>query len=254
MKPIPVVWSDLEIAFERNGPEVDSYLRGSTGEVMTILDGDEEGAAWRRAVEEDPDGFVRIEPCSSREQYRWMEYFVTTVVDPDLQRRLLIAIDGKGAFRRFKDVLLSHPAERERWFNYRAQWLRWHINRWVARVQLPVVEPPPWGDLEPPPTVEPLPRPPPAREALGDAVRQRVHDAVEILPAGELPAALVFLEFLRERGSSEISSAKVRLDTNLRRVAASRAAAARAGGEEAAQRAGEEEAESLTAARAESAE
>lgn len=225
MKPIPIAWTDLEIAFERNGPEVDSYIRCSTGEIVSLIEGSDDTSMWRERIEEEPLDFMRIDPCPSREQYRWMELFVATVTEPELQRRLMIAIDGKGAFRRFKDVLLSHPGERERWFNYRAQWLRWHINRWVAKEQIAATVPPPWGEVEPPPVGETLPRPAATREILGDAFRKRAHDAVELLPAGELPAALVFLEFLRERGSSEISAPKPRLDTNLRRVAASRAAA-----------------------------
>ena len=30
-----------------------------------------------------------------------------------------MAINGKGAFRRFKDVLLNYPEERERWFQFK---------------------------------------------------------------------------------------------------------------------------------------
>lgn len=225
MNPIPCVWTDLEIAFERNGPDVQSYLRASTGEVVTVLEGGEDAAQWRARIAEHPEDFILVEPCSSREQYRWMEYFVGTVEEPDLRQRLLIAIDGKGAFRRFKDVLLSFPIERERWFNYRSLWLRWHINKWLQRAEIPTAEPPPWGDVEPPQAVEPPSRPTLVKEVIGDAMRKRVHDAVEVLPPGELPAALVFLEFLNDRGSTELSSARVKLDTNLRRVAAARAAA-----------------------------
>ena len=60
---------------------------------------------------------MRIEPAASREQYKWMERFVVGVTDEPLRERLVIAIDGKGAFRRFKDVLLNYPTERERWFS-----------------------------------------------------------------------------------------------------------------------------------------
>ena len=58
-----------------------------------------------------------------------MENFVGSVTDEPLRERLIISIDGKGAFRRFKDVLLAYPAERERWFSYRAELLHWHIQQ-----------------------------------------------------------------------------------------------------------------------------
>jgi len=53
-----------------------------------------------------------------------MEDFIETVSDPQIRRELAIAIDGRGAFRRFKDVLLDYPAERERWFAFRDDIMR----------------------------------------------------------------------------------------------------------------------------------
>jgi hypothetical protein len=47
---------------------------------------------------------------------RDMEAFVATVTDPDRADRLSIAISGRGAFRRFKDVLARWPDELERWY------------------------------------------------------------------------------------------------------------------------------------------
>ena len=41
-----------------------------------------------------------------------MERFVAGVTEPVLRERLIISIDGKGAFRRFKDALLNYPVER----------------------------------------------------------------------------------------------------------------------------------------------
>jgi hypothetical protein len=130
MRSIKVNWDSLEIAFERNAPDLHSYIDRDTGEVLVVVDSLPEDAEKRRAVADDPERYVKIDPASSREQYRWMERFVASVQEPQLRERLLIAIDGKGAFRRFKDVLLSYPSERERWFNYRANLLHFHINQW----------------------------------------------------------------------------------------------------------------------------
>ena len=57
----------------------------------------------------NPGRYLRVDPASSREQYRWMERFVASVADQALRERLLVAIDGKGAFRRLKDLLLAFP-------------------------------------------------------------------------------------------------------------------------------------------------
>jgi hypothetical protein len=44
-----------------------------------------------------------------------MERFIDTIADRNRADRLEIAIEGKGAFRRFKDVLARWPDELERW-------------------------------------------------------------------------------------------------------------------------------------------
>lgn len=208
MRAISIRWNDLEIAFERNAPGVESYIDVRTGEVLT-LQGNAPGMTELRARisaglgNGAADAFVRIEPASSREQYRWMERFVGSVSDDGLRERLHMSIDGKGAFRRFKDVLLTFPGERERWFSYRADFLHWHIQEWLKRESLCGVEPPPWGVIERPPELEIVAdRPPAHTEAPGEALRRQVRELCEQLPVLELPAAIAFLEFLRDRRSA----------------------------------------------------
>src|SRR5438045_9343767 len=148
---IELDWDALEIAVERNSPDTDSYLDLSNGRVVTITSGDPEAVLNRQQVSENIRNFLRVEPASSREQYRWMEKFVGSVVDEPLRERLIMSIDGKGAFRRFKDVLLGYPAERERWFSYRADLLHWHIHNWLAQHEISSSVAPPWGEVKPPP-------------------------------------------------------------------------------------------------------
>jgi len=60
-----------------------------------------------------------------------MEDFIATVTDKNLQEKLEIAISGKGAFRRFKAVLISYPEERQRWFDFHEKAMREYVNEWV---------------------------------------------------------------------------------------------------------------------------
>src|SRR6476660_2908336 len=92
-------WDALEIAVERNSPDTDSYLDLTTGRVLTINTGEPAAANNRQNVSENIRNFVRIEPASSGAQYRWMERVVGCVVYEPLRERLIISIDGKGAFR-----------------------------------------------------------------------------------------------------------------------------------------------------------
>jgi len=206
MPPITINWSDLEIAFERNSPEQESFLDLENGDLLSILEGEPDAAARRKKVADNPERFLRVDPASSREQYRWMERFVASVADLALRERLLVAIDGKGAFRRFKDVLLAYPAERERWFSYRSDLLHFHMQTWLDHTEIEVANPPPWGRVQAPEDPQELPRPIPSGEAPGEILRRQARELLDEIPAAELPSALVFLEFLRERGTGPLLS------------------------------------------------
>lgn len=204
MPPITVNWSDLEIAFERNSPDQESFLDLENGDLLSIVDGEPDAAARRARVANNPTRYLRIDPASSREQYRWMERFVGSVQEPALRERLLVAIDGKGAFRRFKDALLAFPAERERWFAYRSDLLHFHIQTWLDHMQIQVTNAPPWGHVETPAEPLELPRHAPSGEAPGEILRRQARELLDGIAAAELPSALAFLEFLRDRGGTSL--------------------------------------------------
>jgi hypothetical protein len=206
MRVVPVNWTDLETAFERNAPDTESFLDTRTGEVVTVAQGAIDYNEQRTKVQIGGEAFIRVEPAASREQYKWMERFVAGVTDEALRERLVIAIDGKGAFRRFKDVLLNYPTERERWFSYRSDLLHWHMQKWLEKEQLEPKEGPPWG-VAPEPVEDDvvLERPTAATgEGPGEILRRQAKELIDLVPAVELPAAIAFLDFLRERGVQEL--------------------------------------------------
>ncbi len=205
----PIDWEAIETAVERNSPDAESFLDIATGQVITIGRGDPESEQLRAKVAANIDSCIRVEPASSREQYRWMERFVASVSDEPLQRRLMISIDGKGAFRRFKDVLLAYPVERERWFSYRSNLLHWHIQNWLVNNEIDGIAEPPWGQIESPTELEPASPNAPvvAASAPGENLRRQARELIEGIDAMDLPSAIAFLEFLDERGSSALRDA-----------------------------------------------
>lgn len=60
-----------------------------------------------------------------------MEDFIATVEDEHLAELLEVAINGKGAFRRFKDVLAGYPEERERWFCFKDERTEQRALEWL---------------------------------------------------------------------------------------------------------------------------
>jgi hypothetical protein len=157
--------------------------------------------------------YLRIDPVSSREQYRWMERFIPMVEDPDLRGKLTQAIDGKGAFRRFKDVLMSYGPERERWFAFRSERLRTFMEAWLNAHALRAAPRPQWldaangpeSDIAPESTVSPSVESEGPKSASGrrtrnaEAARQHLRELAESLGPRDLDMIVAFAEFLKAR-------------------------------------------------------
>ncbi len=75
--------------------------------------------------------FVEIPHLESYESYRDMEDFIVTVRDAHLRELLEVAIEGRGAFRRFKNVLERYPRERERWFTFQNDLMLQRAREWL---------------------------------------------------------------------------------------------------------------------------
>ncbi|MGH7366117.1 MAG: UPF0158 family protein [Candidatus Rokuibacteriota bacterium] len=123
-KRVQVNWDDLEMALTANPGEWRCYLDLRTGGVQMIQAarfGEDDD--WPSEAEIDAGleagHLLYVEPLDSSVEYGWMEEFAATVRDARLRDRLRVALDGRGAFRRFKNALLDDAAERERWFAFR---------------------------------------------------------------------------------------------------------------------------------------
>jgi hypothetical protein len=89
-----------------------------TGE--TIFWTDDTGIDGETPVELDELDMIVIRPLPSRVWYEDMVDFAERVTDSRAQRRLLTALEGKGAFRRFKDELhRGAPQLVQEWYAFR---------------------------------------------------------------------------------------------------------------------------------------
>ena len=204
VRDIPIDWEALEDAFENNAPEVHSYLHLVTGDVLRVVDGVADPQMHARIAADA--NYLRIDPVSSREQYRWMERYIPMVEDPDLQGKLSQAIDGKGAFRRFKDVLMAYAPERERWFAFRSERLRIFMEAWLSAHALNPIARPVWvPDATSRPEGAPAPEPPreeprePRRGKSVETLRRNLRDIADALGPRDLDTLTAFAEFLKAR-------------------------------------------------------
>jgi len=149
---VPIDWLDLEMAFETHLDDSASYLDLRTGKVHFVptsafddvaLD-DREEVLSEEAVDAGlAEGWLlAIEPLESHEEYDWMVHFASSIDDPRLRELLEVALDGRGAFRRFKDVLTRWPKERERWFAFRDQRFRDAMQEWLTAHEIEPTTPP----------------------------------------------------------------------------------------------------------------
>ncbi|AUY53951.1 hypothetical protein EH183_04285 [Streptomyces sp. CB01881] len=98
------------------------------------------GDCWPQQVDsderaedvEDHERWLPVWCEGSRDGYRDMELFIATVGDADFADRLEIAIAGRGAFRRFKDVLARREDELHRFGLFAEERQRGRARAWLA--------------------------------------------------------------------------------------------------------------------------
>jgi Uncharacterised protein family (UPF0158) len=104
-----------------------------TGEVWTastIDYADEVGE--ERPDLDDHARWLSVSADGPAEGYRDMQDFIASVDDADIADRLRIAIDGQGAFRRFRDVLQRWEAVEDNWYRFSDERRRARARAWLA--------------------------------------------------------------------------------------------------------------------------
>jgi len=113
-------------------------------ELMSAVESDDEEALqdlpdWERdliepaesIVNDESGHFVDIPRKPSYEAYDLMVEFARSVTNSNLKEKLEIALDGKGAFRRFKNVISDYPGEEKRWFAFKDKRMRHEVIGWL---------------------------------------------------------------------------------------------------------------------------
>lgn len=137
-KALNINLDELCEAMEDSSYENEYFLDLETGEILFISDytDDEETGELKDRIEEDSDRYERIPKAESHEGYQDMVDFIATVDNEHLVELLEVAINGKGAFRRFKDVLLNYPEERERWFQFKDERMEERALEWLDDIDV----------------------------------------------------------------------------------------------------------------------
>jgi hypothetical protein len=131
LRPLPVDLEQLSDVLEGDPMNGDGRIDLQTGDVWPEPAFDY-GGVIQEEDEEDEERWLRVHCEGSRDGYRDMERFIGTVRDPDRADLLDVAITGRGAFRRFRDVLARWPEESERWHAFSTDRQRGRARAWLA--------------------------------------------------------------------------------------------------------------------------
>jgi uncharacterized protein UPF0158 len=131
-KKLRIALEELRWAFDDRSSEYSWVLDTETGAVLRLAEDDELPLSIEEIEEDQTGRFLGIDPEDPHEGCRDKEEFIATVADSSLRDLLDVAIAGKGAFRRFKDVLIQAPQERERWFRFQDERVNGRLRAWLA--------------------------------------------------------------------------------------------------------------------------
>ena len=157
----------LAAALDTDAPELHQYLDLETGRIVLIMEEiareleeiygqicDEDGHQvvtleehlqqrddpdWQKEMMLEADRVERrygtrylcVERDDPYGDHRDMKRFIGTVEDARLREHLWSAIQGRGAFRRFKELLAGHPHLEKAWFEYKETRLQWRVANWL---------------------------------------------------------------------------------------------------------------------------
>jgi len=139
MRKVKANLSELMDAFDNCRIGYEFYLDLDTGELLRVSDEfmmtDETEKIYERLGSER-ERYLSIPTESSREGYQDMVAFTESLKDENFKEKLWIALNGRGAFRRFKDVLSNYPEKREEWFEFKDERLEKRVMEWLEENEI----------------------------------------------------------------------------------------------------------------------
>ena len=133
LRPLGVDLEDLADVLEAGPGEGGGLLDLESGEVWPAV-----AIEYAKETDETPpdfddsDRWLYVAAEGSHGGYQDMEDFIATLPDQDRAKRLAGSINGRGAFRRFKDTVAHWPEEEWRWYRFSDERRRGRACRWLS--------------------------------------------------------------------------------------------------------------------------
>jgi hypothetical protein len=92
------------------------------------------------SIIEDEDGvYVDFTLRNDYNEYQVIQDFIGTLKDDEIRAELYEAIEGRGAFRRFKDGILEHGVDKH-WYKYKESKIKELVIEWCKDHDIEVQE------------------------------------------------------------------------------------------------------------------
>jgi hypothetical protein len=167
MRQLAINWIELSAAFDNFITETGYYLDTETGHIFSVTNEARrqlESIVQEHHDSDDPDAFdleailveidlhdwqkvdvlkagfveehygrhvIAIPDTLPYDAYGEMQDFIGTIEDDQLHNRLLDATQGRGAFRRFRNILRQHLAKEQHWYAFQENRSRQRILEWL---------------------------------------------------------------------------------------------------------------------------
>ncbi|MGO4547777.1 UPF0158 family protein [Paenibacillus sp. 2TAB23] len=148
---------DLITVIEIQMDDTLTYINTQTGEVIT-LSRDEMSAAeeeeplenypdWQRenieqaikVIEDEYEVYLEFTLRNEFHEYEIVEEFIKTLAIAEVREKWFGAIQGRGAFRRFKEVIIEHDVDKQ-WYEFKEKKVKELVVEWCKEKELVIIE------------------------------------------------------------------------------------------------------------------
>ncbi len=156
-KKAAVKLDDLINEIEIQMDETLTYINTQTGEVITLSREEMRAAEdeeplenypdWQREnieqaikiIEDEDEVYLDFTLRNEYHEYEIVEEFIGTLSEAEVREELFGAIQGRGAFRRFKDGIREHDVEKQ-WYEFKEKKVKELVIEWCEEKDLVIEE------------------------------------------------------------------------------------------------------------------
>ncbi|MBN2381860.1 hypothetical protein JXQ70_03170 [bacterium] len=135
MKKLKIDWNNLIDAYSSEQEDFRCYFDTNSGTVVW-KSSEVMAKANQSEMKSGLQHLIEVPTISSREGWELMMDFIERVANPALKNKLMGSIQGKGAFRRFKDILAKSPHDQEQWFLYQDAAITKILLEWLVSINV----------------------------------------------------------------------------------------------------------------------